>query len=295
MYVPHGILPAMITPMNADESLNLPALRSQTRRFLNSRVHGLFCLGTNGEFYCLNKEEKITVMQTVLDEVRGEKPVCVGAGCVTTADTVELAQTAQQLGAQAVSIITPYFGQVGQEELINHYKSVAAHVDISVILYNIPGRTGNFIAPKTVEQLAKVPNIVAIKDSSGNFDNMLQYLEITAREFPVLSGNDSLILSVLQAGGVGGIAGTANLFPNKVADIYNYFKSGDMEQATVLQDGLREIRKCLSIGNPNSVIKRAALLLGLQTGPIRSPFGGDYEQWDEVLNNCLHTHYEGWD
>ncbi len=294
MYVPHGILPAMITPMNADESLNLPALRRQTRRFLDSRVHGLFCLGTNGEFYSLSKEEKITVMQTVIDEVLGEKPVCVGVGCVTTADTVELAQTAQQLGAQAVSIITPYFGQVGQEELINHYKSVASNVDVSVILYNIPGRTGNFISPKTVEHLAKVPNIVAIKDSSGNFDNMLQYLEITAREFPVLSGNDSLILSALQAGGVGGIAGTANLFPNKVADIYNCFKDGDAKQATKIQDGIREIRKCLTLGNPNSVIKRAALLLGLETGPIRSPFGGDYEHWDKVLNKCLQTHYENW-
>ncbi|MDR1630864.1 MAG: dihydrodipicolinate synthase family protein [Oscillospiraceae bacterium] len=294
MYYPFGILPAMITPMHEDESLNLPALRAQTRRFLNSRVHGLFCLGTNGEFYVLSKEEKIEVMKTVLDEAAGEKPVCVGAGCVTTRETVELAQTAQRLGASAVSIITPYFGQAGQQELVNHYRSVASSVDIGVILYNIPARTGNAITCKTLENLAAVPNIVAIKDSSGNFDNMLQYLEATGREFAVLSGNDSLILSALQAGGVGGIAGTGNLFPNKMADIYNYFQAGDVKAAAAIQDGIRPMRNCLSLGNPNSVIKRAAHLLGHEVGPVRRPFEGDYGQWDTVLTDCLNAYYSDW-
>lgn len=294
MYYPFGILPAMITPMHEDESLNLPALRAQTQRFLKSGVHGLFCLGTNGEFYALTKEEKIEVMKTVLEEAKGKKPVCVGAGCVTTKETVELAQTAQQLGADAVSIITPYFGQVGQQELVNHYRTVAANVDIGVILYNIPARTGNAITCKTLETLAVVPNIVAIKDSSGNFDNTLQYLEATGREFAVLSGNDSLILSTLQAGGVGGIAGTGNLFPNKMADVYNYFKNGDLQAAAAIEDGIRPMRGCLGLGNPNSVIKRAANLLGHDVGPVRTPFEGDYAHWDGVLNTCLNTYYADW-
>jgi len=295
MYVPYGILPAIVTPMTDDEKIHEENLRKQVRRFLKTRVHGLFCLGTNGEFYVLSKEEKIQVMKAVVQEVNGKLPVCAGVGCITTAETVELAQAAQEAGVHAVSVITPFFGQVSDAALINHYKAVASSVDIGVILYNIPARTGCNISRQVVEKLASVNNIVGIKDSSGNFDTILQYLEVTGRQFPVLSGNDSLILYTLMAGGTGGVAGTANLFPNKIADIYNLYKQQKIDEARRIQDGIRPIRDCLRLGNPNSVIKRAVNLLGWDVGPVRKPFEGDYQQWDPILTDILKKHYRDWD
>ena len=294
MYKPFGVLPAMTTPMTAAEEVSEELLRSEVRRFLKSKVHGLFCLGTNGEFYALSRDEKIRVMEIVVDEAGGRLPVCAGVGAVTTKETVALAEAAQQIGVDALSVITPYFGQVTEGELISHYKAVASSVDIGIILYNIPARTGCAISRKAVSTLAGVKNIVGIKDSSGNFDTILQYLEVTERQFPVLSGNDSLILYTLMAGGCGGVAGTGNLFPNKMSDIYNLFQAGELDKAREIQDGIRFIRDCFYLGNPNSVVKRAVNLLGIEAGPVRSPFGGDYTQWDPVLRNVLEKHYKDW-
>jgi 4-hydroxy-tetrahydrodipicolinate synthase len=243
----------------------------------------------------LSEEDKIRVLQTIIDENAGRLPVYAGVGCITTRDTVRLAQKAQECGADAVSVITPFFGQVSQNELINHYRSVAESIDIPVILYNIPGRTGNNIDYTTLEKLSRIDNIVAIKDSSGNFDNILKYLEVTGRRFAVLSGNDSLILYNLIAGGTGAVAGCANIFPNKMVQIYNLFKQGKIEEAMKIQDGIRPVRNCLSMGNPNSVVKRIVNLLGYNVGPARAPFDISYSDCDNRILEVLETYYKYWD
>lgn len=294
-YRPGGVIVAMTTPMLDNEEINERELRNQVQRFENTGIHGLFCLGTNGEFYALEQEEKLRVIKIVLEENQGRLPVFAGTGCVTTRETVLLSQKAQELGATAVSVVTPYFGEVGQEKLVEHYRTVAENLDIGVILYNIPARTGCHISCQTVEKLAGVNRIIGIKDSSGNFDNMLQYLDATKREFPVLSGNDSLILPALLAGGAGGIAGTANLFPNRIADIYRKWEEGKIGEAWEIQTGIRPVRDCLKLGNPNSVIKRLVNLMGWPVGPARSPFDGKTGQWDERLKEVLKDYYEGWD
>ncbi len=294
MIIPFGIIVALATPMHEDETINYIELRRQVNRMIQSGIHGLFCLGTNGEFYALNEEEKIQVLQTIIEENAGRLPVYAGVGCITTRETVRLAQKAQECGADAVSVITPFFGQVSQSELINHYRSVAESIDLPVILYNIPARTGNHIDYKTVEKLSKIKNIVAIKDSSGNFDNILKYLEVTERKFAVLSGNDSLILYTLMAGGTGAVAGCANIFPYKMAQIYNLYKQGKIKEAMEIQDGIRHIRNCLSMGNPNSVVKRTVNLLGYNIGPARAPFDISYAACDHKILEVLKTYYEDW-
>lgn len=291
MYKPHGIIPAMATPFHQDGSLNLEELRRQVERFIKSGVHALFTLGTNGEFYALSFEEKVQVMDAVITQAAGRIPVWVGSGCVTTQETIALSRKAQELGATALSVITPYFGQVSQQAMIQHYKAVAASVQIPILLYNIPARTGNAISRETVAVLSQVENIIGIKDSSGNFDNTLQYLEITNREFSVIAGNDSLILSTLMAGGVGAIAGTANIFPERLVAMYNAWLAGDIAQAIKLQDSIRPIRDCMKLGNPNSVVKRAANLAGQPIGPARAPFDGDYAAWDPSIKKVLEEHY----
>jgi len=269
-----GVIVPLLTPMNADETINEKELRNQVNHQIESGIHALFSLGTNGEAYILSREEKEQVLKIVVDEAKGRVPVYGGTGCVSTKETIELSLKAKEIGIDVLSIITPSFAAASQDELYEHYKEVAEAVDLPIVLYNIPARTGNALAPATVEKLSKIPNIVGVKDSSGNFDNMLQYIEKTRyrKDFAVLSGNDSLILWCLLAGGRGGIAGCANVFPSTMASIYDTFVAGDLEKAREIQDSIRSFRDCFKFGNPNTIVKTAVSLLGYPVGKCRKPF-----------------------
>ncbi len=283
-----GIIPPIITPMNADESINEEELRKQVNRLIDAGVHGLFPFGTNGEGYILSAEEKEQVLKIVVDETKGRVPVYAGTGCVSTAETIKQSLMAKRVGADVLSIITPSFAAASQEELYNHYKEVAEAVDLPIILYNIPARTGNSLAPATVARLSKIPNIVGVKDSSGNFDNMLQYIEKTKdSDFIVLSGNDSLILWCLLAGGRGGIAGCANVYPDTMVNIYEQFVKGNIEKAREYQDSIRSFRDCFKFGNPNTIVKTAVSLLGFPVGKCRKPFSSLSEEGINAIKKVL--------
>jgi len=197
-----GIIPPVVTPMREDESINEQELRRQVRRQIEGGVHGIFTCGTNGEGYILSPEEKARVLEVVAEEVNGKVPVYAGTGCISTKDTIEQSLRAREIGADVLSVITPSFAAASQNELYEHYRAVAKAVDMPIVLYNIPARTGNALAPATVARLSQIDNIVGVKDSSGSFDNMLQYIEETRQreDFAVLSGNDSLILWNLMTG-----------------------------------------------------------------------------------------------
>ena len=286
-----GIIPPILTPMFEDESINEQELRHQVNRMIDAKAHGVFPLGTNGEGYALTAAEKRRVLEVVVDEARGRVPVYAGTGCVSTRETIEMSRMAQDLGADVLSVIVPYFAAASQEELYAHFMEVAEAVDLPIVLYNIPARTGNALAPATVERLAKsAPNIVGAKDSSGNFDNMKQYIERTTnigKEFSVLSGNDALILPALVFGGKGGIAGCANAFPRTMVEIYEAFEAGDLERAKKVQDSIRPFRNVFRYGNPNSIIKIAAGLLGNPVGPCRKPFCSLSEEGMAQLKKTL--------
>lgn len=271
-----GIIPPILTPMNADESINEQELRNQVNRQIDAGVHGIFAFGTNGESYALTPAEKDLVLEIVIEETNHRVPVYAGSGCITTKETIDSSRRAQAMGADVLSVITPYFAAASQDELYAHYMEVAAAVDLPIVLYNIPARTGNALTPATVARLAKdAPNIVGAKDSSGNFDNMKQYIELTCgldKNFSVLSGNDSLILPALIFGGTGGIAGCANIFPRTMVEIYEAFAAGDLERAKRVQDSVRTLRACFKYGNPNTIIKIATGLLDYPVGDCRKPF-----------------------
>ena len=272
-----GIIVPILTPMNEDESINHEELVRQIERLIDAGVHGIFVFGTNGEGYILSEEEKAAVLKTTVDAVHGRVPVYAGTGCISTRDTIRQSLKAQELGADALSIITPSFAAASQDELIRHYETVAQAVDLPIILYNIPARTGNALAPATVRKLAEVDNIVGAKDSSGNFDNLLQYIEKTRggnKPFAILSGNDSLILWTLLAGGAGGIAGCANVFPHTMVRIYDAFMAGDFAEARRAQDSIRPFRDCFKFGNPNPIVKMAVQELGYPVGRCRAPLNG---------------------
>ena len=286
-----GIIPPILTPMNSDESVNLDVLREQIERMIEGGVHGLFPFGTNGEGYILSEKEKIEVLEVTIDQVNGRVPVYAGTGCISTADTIRMSKKAQELGADVLSIITPSFALASQKELYNHYAEVAKHVDIPIVLYNIPARTGNKLLPETVAKLAKdVDVIMGAKDSSGDWDNLQAYINLTRdldKGFKVLSGNDSLILPCLKAGGAGGIAGCANVYPHVLASIYDLFKAGKLEEAEVAQESIASFRAIFKYGNPNTVVKKAVSMLGYPVGDCRRPFNYLCDKGVEELRKVL--------
>ena len=284
-----GIVVPIVTPMNEDETINTDELRRQVDRQIEAGIHGIFPFGTNGEGYILNFDEKKLVLQTVIDQVAGRVPVYAGTGCISTKETIEQSKMAMDCGADVLSVITPSFAKASQHELIVHYETVAAAVpEAPIVLYNIPARTGNALAPETVAELAKIDNIVGAKDSSGDWTNLSAYIELTKdMDFAVLSGNDSLILKALQAGAKGAIAGCANVYPKNMVGIYENFKKGDLEAAQKCQDAVAPLRACFKYGNPNTVVKTAVNLLGYPVGKCRAPFNYLPEEGIEALKQTL--------
>jgi len=287
MFQPKGVFTALITPMNSDESINFEELRRQVDRQFDAGVHGLFCLGTNSEFYALHDDERVEVAKVVVDQNCGRLPIIAGVGCVTTSDTINLAKSIAVLGVDALSVIVPYFVGLSQDQLYRHYKAVAEAVDIPVLIYNIPMRTGNNVEADTVKDLSKIENIIGIKDSSGKIENIKRLIEITEDDFSVLVGSDSLILQTLVAGGQGAVAGCANPFPELMAGIYDAWKAGDMETAAQRQEKIAPFRSTFKLGNPNSIVKRAMVLMGQAVGPLREPANLVDPEIDEAIKAVL--------
>ena len=284
-----GIVVPIVTPMAEDESVNLDELRHQVDRQIEAGIHGIFPFGTNGEGYILNGEEKKQVLETVIDQVAGRVPVYAGTGCISTKETIEQCKMAEAAGADVLSIITPSFAKASQHELIVHYTRVAEAVpNMPIVLYNIPARTGNALEPETVAALADVDNIIGAKDSSGNWDNLKAYIDLTAdKDFSVLSGNDALILRALQNGATGAIAGCANVYPKNMVGIYENWKAGDIEAAERCQAAVAPLRDCFKYGNNNTVIKLAVELLGYPVGKCRAPFNYLCDEGMEALKATL--------
>lgn len=287
MIRPSGIIAAMSTPFFEDETLNEEELRHQVDRLIGAGVHGIFALGTNGENYAMDFAEKVRVMEIVIDQAKHRVPVYVGTGCVTTKETVALTRKAAELKADCTSVVSPWFAANTQDGLYRHYKAVAEAAQIPVLIYNMPARTGVNVHYTTMQKLGQIENIVGIKDSSGNFDNMQRYLEIPDRNFSVLSGNDSLILPCLLCGGQGGISGISNVLPERMVAIYTQWEKGDLKEAWRVQRSIRPLRDCMAAGNPNSVVKRAAYFVGQKLGPVRAPFNISDPDLDAAIKKAL--------
>ena len=286
-----GIIAAMQTPMFEDGGINEAEMRNQINREIEAGCDGIFCLGTNGEFYILSFEEKVRVMEIFVEEAKGRVPVYAGTGCVSTAETIALSKKAQEIGVDVLSVITPYFAAISQDELYAHYKAVAEAVDLPIVMYNIPARTGNKLLPETVQALCRdVENIVGAKDSSGDIENLKAYIRLTReldKDVAILAGNDGAILTCLKEGGAGGIAGRANIWPATVAKIYDCFKAGDLEGAQAAQDAIAILQQTFKYGNPNTIIKTAVALQGHNVGKCRAPFNYVPEEGLEAIKKVL--------
>lgn len=287
----NGIICAMVTPFDDQQKINLEATKNLIEQLLQNKINGIFILGTNGEFHVMSNEEKLSFADFVVQTVKHKVPVFVGTGSNSTQETIELSQKMEKIGVDALSIITPFLVPITQNELVEHYKRIAASVSIPVILYNIPKNTGISIAVESVTKLAQVKNIIGIKDSSGNIDNIINYIQATKEyDFSVLSGSDSLILKALKAGATGAIASTSNLLSKIDVGIYNDFCIGNMEEAEKKQQSIEKLRAVLKLGTVPSVIKRAVSLAGINVGPARYPVADISENIDKEIVKMLDSY-----
>src|SRR6266404_3059244 len=189
-----GIIPPVATPMQANEDLDLPRLKWFLDHQINAGVHGIFVLGTNSEFYALDEREKQEVVATAVAHVNKRVPVYAGTGAETTREAVRLTRMAEREGADGVSVITPYFIQPSQQEIYDHYRRIAENTSLPVILYNNPSTCGGLkIDVDTVARLAEIPNILGVKDSSGDLQNTIEYIRVVPEPFAVMQGLDTLI------------------------------------------------------------------------------------------------------
>jgi 4-hydroxy-tetrahydrodipicolinate synthase len=266
-----GIVPALITPMTPDEEIDEQGLRTLVDKLIEAGVHGLFVLGTNGEFISLSEPEKLRIARIAVDQARSRVPVIAGTGAYATRDVIALNRKMEDVGVDAVSVITPYFNGATQAELFTHYERIARATALPVMLYTIPAKAGVTLNVDTVRRLADIPNIRGIKDSGGDFDRLLQLIALRRDDFAVFTGTDSMILWTLIAGGDGAVAATTNAVPGVVMSIWNDFQRGDIAAARRAQESLRALREAFALGTLPVVLKTAAQMLGMPAGPARAP------------------------
>jgi 4-hydroxy-tetrahydrodipicolinate synthase len=268
----HGIIPPVATPMQANEDLDLPRLRSFLDHLVAKGVHGVFVLGTNSEFYALDEREKQEVIATAVAHVNKRVPVYAGTGAESTREAVRLTQMAEKEGADGVSVITPYFVSPTQQEIYDHYRRIAEHTSLPVILYSNPSTCGGLkIEPETAARLAQIPNILAVKDSSGDLQNTVETIRVVPERFSVLMGRDTLIFPALVMGARGAVPATGNVAPALLAEIYNAFRAGDLERAKAAQLRLNPLRLALGLCTAPGGVKAALQVLGTPIGPCRAP------------------------
>lgn len=283
----YGIVPPLVTPMTEEGEVNIPVLKKLVHRLIQAGVNGLFAVGSSGEAYALSLEEKRVVGEAVLEAAEGRVPVMIGAGAPTTREAVALAEMAKALGAQAISVVTPYFVAPNQEELYRHFRAIS-EVGVPMYLYNQPARTGVHIHPETAGRLAQEGRAKGIKDSSADLATTMSFIQVGGPNFTVLAGNDSLILGSLVMGAKGAVAGSANLVPELVVGIYETYRQGDLERARQLQYRLHPLRQAFRLGTFPAVLKEGLELLGIPVGPPRLPAtrltASERQQLQELLD-----------
>ncbi len=269
-----GIIPAVVTPFDERGELAEGALVTILSHFVGAGVHGVFVVGSTGEYWALSPEEKGRIFEQAVETVAGRVPVYAGTGADTTRLTVRLSQMAQEVGADFVSVVTPSTIRPSDEELYQHYADLARSVDVPLVLYNNPARTGVHVSPAVAARLAgDFANVVGIKDSSGDLTTTSEFIRLTPDGFAVLAGRDTLIYATLALGGAGAIAATANVVPELVVSIYEEFHAGNLKAALEAQRRLAPLRLSFSLGTFPVVLKEAAEMAGLPAGPARAPVG----------------------
>jgi len=284
-----GVLPAIITPFkrNSTMDLDLEGLRSNIAFLLEQGVHGIVPCGSTGESATLSFEEHEQVIEATVDEVNGRVPVLAGTGSNNTAEAIMFTEAAKDLGADGVLVISPYYNKPNRSGLVKHYTRIA-DIDIPVVMYNVPGRTGQNLQPDLVIELARHPNIVAIKEASGDIGQVSRIIEGTLDEdFMMISGDDGLTLPILCLGGSGVISVAANIEPALMVKMFDHFCESELEEALDLHYVLSPLFRGLFIDTNPIPVKKAVGLRGMAGGPVRPPLDDLDEEKTAKLQKVL--------
>jgi len=286
MFKPTGILPALVTPFTEDgKQVNEEALRSLVNRCIELGVSGVVPCGTTGEFVNLTFEEKKKIIDIVVDQVNGKIKVVAGTGASGTDQALEMTKYAKDAGADAALIVTPFYLKPTDRGIYEHFDTIASQVDLPIILYNIPQCTGLALPWQMVEDLAQIPNIVGVKDSSGQLSFILAVLEKVRNKINVLCGHDEVVVGALAAGCSGAILASANVIPDVWVNIYNAVQKGDLKTAQEWQYKVQKIARIIAKSGPVGT-KEALNMMGMKVGPVRLPLsvGGEltYEEREEL-------------
>lgn len=262
-----GVVPPIVTPVDEEERVDEAGLRRVVEYVIKGGVHGILAMGSNGEFFGLEMEEQKRALTIILDQTQGRVPVYMGIGAITTRECVKIARMAEELGAQAITLLPPMFLSPNEDQLFQHFKTVAEATKLPMLLYNNPDKVGNNITVNLLNRLVEVPNIVGIKDSSGDLTLTAEYIRHTrGKNFKVFAGRDVMILGSMVYGAVGCVASTANIVPELVVEIYDKYMAGDLDGAREAQFKLNPFRMAFNLGSFPVVTKDACNLIGLNVG-----------------------------
>ncbi|MCX6696228.1 MAG: 4-hydroxy-tetrahydrodipicolinate synthase, partial [Methanoregula sp.] len=284
-----GVLPAIITPFKRNPAMDLDVqgLERNIGFLLSCGIHGIVPCGSTGESATLSFEEHEKVIEITIDRVNGKIPVVAGTGSNNTAEAVRLTKAAKDSGADGVLVISPYYNKPNRAGLVKHYTKLA-DLDIPLIMYNVPGRTGQNLEPDLVAELAQHPNIVGIKEASGNIGQVSRIIEATQDEdFAVISGDDNLTLPIMALGGGGVISVTANVDPKRMVAMCEAMKKGDLKKALSLHYALSPLFRAMFIDTNPIPVKKAVELIGMAGGPVRLPLDSLDDKKTEQLKKVL--------
>lgn len=283
------IATAMVTPFDSKGNIDFRKTTQLVDYLIENGTDSLVVCGTTGESPTLTSEEKIALFQHVKKAAGGRVPVIAGTGSNNTQATVELTKKAEKAGADAILLVTPYYNKPNQEGLYQHFKTVAEATTLPVMLYNVPGRTSVTLQPETVIRLSKIPNIVAVKEASGNLDAMAEIIANTDDDFAVYSGDDALTLPVLAIGGNGVISVASHIVGNEMQEMITAFYDGDLSKAAKLHQKLLPLMRGLFAAPSPVPVKTALQMKGMDVGPVRLPLvpltEEERKKLQELLNN----------
>ena len=282
----NGYCPAIITPMNSSGTkINFDKFRELINFQIENGAKAIVFLGTTGEPSTLSDKEKMEVIKFAVGEVGGRVPVIAGAGSNCTKTAINLVRKYEELGVDGILSVTPYYNKCTQSGLIKHYEEIAKSTSLPIILYNVPSRTGVNMLPETVLKLSKVPNIVGLKEASGNIEQIMKIIKIVDDNFSVFSGDDALTYSILAIGGKGVISVAGNIIPDKMNRLCESFFNGNIERSRIIQLELLDFIKALFIEVNPIPIKMALNLAGFKVGGLRLPLTSIQKENQQKLKN----------
>ena len=265
------LLTAMVTPFTSELEVDYDKAAELAKKLCEGGSDGLVVCGTTGESPTLTTEEKLKLIQVVVDTVGGDAIVLAGTGSNCTAATVELTKAVQRLGVDGIMLVAPYYNKPSQEGLYQHFRTVAESTSLPIMIYNIPGRTGVNIQPETMARLAEIPNIVAIKEASGNLEQAAALRRLLPKEFAIYSGDDSLTLPILSVGGSGVVSVASHVVGRQIKKMMEAYFQGDVATAAKLNAELLPLFKVLFITTNPVPVKLALRMVGCPVGGVRLP------------------------